>query len=157
MLLDFKTLKNTLLNKGTLRVKKRKSIVTKRRRKSQRAIFPKQIKIVKGDTLYTIAKKYLKSGLEYKKLAKINGIISPYIIYPGQNILLTSHSKYSKSNPSTRKNYIVVKKGDSLYSIAEKHLGSGSLYYKGAHINNLLPPYLINPGQKTKKLYSSIT
>ncbi len=41
--------------------------------------------VQRGDTLYSIAFRY---GLDYRKVAEVNSIPDPYIIYPGQNIYL---------------------------------------------------------------------
>lgn len=41
-----------------------------------------------GDSLWLIAKKYLGSGDKYKYLAELNGIKTPYAIYPGQTLKL---------------------------------------------------------------------
>ncbi len=41
--------------------------------------------VQRGDTLYSIAFRY---GLDYRKVAQVNKINEPYIIYPGQNIYL---------------------------------------------------------------------
>ena len=41
--------------------------------------------VQRGDTLYSIAFRY---GLDYRKVAEVNNIADPYIIYPGQNIYL---------------------------------------------------------------------
>ena len=41
--------------------------------------------VQRGDTLYSIAFRY---GLDYRKVAEVNSIADPYIIYPGQNIYL---------------------------------------------------------------------
>ncbi len=40
--------------------------------------------VVKGDTLWHIAKKYLGNGNRYKEIAKLNNIKNPDLIYPGQ-------------------------------------------------------------------------
>lgn len=48
------------------------------------------VKVERGDTLWAIAKKYLGSGTKYTQLATINKISSPYTIYVGQIIHLTS-------------------------------------------------------------------
>lgn len=45
--------------------------------------------VVKGDTLWGIAQKYLGDGNKYPQLAKINNISSPYYIYVGQVIKLS--------------------------------------------------------------------
>ena len=54
--------------------------------------------VVKGDTLYSIAWRY---GHDFRKLAKANGIASPYIIYPGQKLALTGKpaASISKRQP----------------------------------------------------------
>ena len=44
----------------------------------------------KGDTLYSIAFRY---GLDYKSLARINGISSPYLIYEDQVIKLRGSAR----------------------------------------------------------------
>lgn len=49
---------------------------------------PKTYKVVKGDTLWGICKKYLGNGSKYPEIAKLNGIKNPNLIYPGQVIRL---------------------------------------------------------------------
>lgn len=46
---------------------------------------PSDYRVEKGDTLYSIAFRY---GLDAKRLARWNGIDSPYTIYPGQQLRL---------------------------------------------------------------------
>ena len=41
----------------------------------------------KGDTLYSIA---WRAGKDYKKLAQLNGISAPFVIYPGQRLRLVA-------------------------------------------------------------------
>ncbi|WP_096269406.1 LysM peptidoglycan-binding domain-containing protein [Paucisalibacillus globulus] len=41
-------------------------------------------KVVRGDTLWAIAKRYLGSGTRYPEIAKLNKIKNPNLIYPGQ-------------------------------------------------------------------------
>lgn len=50
-----------------------------------------------GDTLYSIAWRY---ETDYKKLAAINGIRSPYVIHRGQEIKLSGRAKAVQSPPS---------------------------------------------------------
>lgn len=59
------------------------------------------VKVVKGDTLWGIAEKYLGSGTKYPQLATINGISSPYIIYVGQIIKLSASGGSSSSTSTT--------------------------------------------------------
>mgnify|MGYP001813583820 FL=1 len=47
---------------------------------------PKYHKVRKGDTLYAVS---WKAGVDYKTLARWNGLRSPYTIYPGQRLRLT--------------------------------------------------------------------
>ena len=44
--------------------------------------------VVKGESLWAIAKRYLGSGSRYKELAEKNGISNPNLIFPGQVIRL---------------------------------------------------------------------
>ena len=44
--------------------------------------------VVKGDSLWAIAKKYYGSGHLYPKIAKANNIANPDIIYIGQTLLI---------------------------------------------------------------------
>ena len=49
---------------------------------------PKTHTVVKGDTLWAIAKKYLGDGAKYTELAKLNNMSNPNIIKAGQVIKL---------------------------------------------------------------------
>jgi len=55
---------------------------------------PSSYKVKKGDTLYSISWRY---GMDYKSLAKINNIRSPYKIYIGQKLRFKSTKKYQKT------------------------------------------------------------
>lgn len=60
--------------------------------------------VKKGDTLYSIGWRY---GMDYKKLAKINGIRAPYTIHIGQKLRFKSTWTPTKT---TRKKTTVAKK-----------------------------------------------
>lgn len=47
---------------------------------------PKSHKVVKGDTLWAICKRYLGDPTKYPEIAKKNNIKNPNLIYPGQII-----------------------------------------------------------------------
>ncbi|MGX8797229.1 LysM peptidoglycan-binding domain-containing protein [Fusibacter sp. JL298sf-3] len=47
---------------------------------------PSSVTVKKGDTLWRICKKALGDGAAYKRVAKLNGIANPNLIYPGQVI-----------------------------------------------------------------------
>jgi lipoprotein NlpD len=73
---------------------------------------PSTYKIVKGDTLFSIAWRY---GIKYQDLAKYNGISSPYKIHPNQvlrlypkpsstKVIVASKSSPAKTNVTYSKN-----------------------------------------------------
>ncbi|MDY0256269.1 glucosaminidase domain-containing protein [Gudongella oleilytica] len=84
-----------------------------------------------GDTLSKIAAAY---GTTYQALAEYNRIANPNIIYVGQKIKIPS----GKSGTSTAapKTY-TVKKGDSLWQIAQSQLGNGSRWPEIQKLNGL--------------------
>lgn len=93
--------------------------------------------VKKGDTLSGIANEY---NTTYQKLASDNNIENPNLIYPGQIIKIYESSTI---NPTT----YVVKKGDTLSSIAKKYNTTWqTIYNKNKSIigNN---PDIIKPGQ----------
>ncbi len=89
--------------------------------------------VVSGDTLYSIA---WDAGQDYRDVARWNGIRSPYLLKPGQQIRL--------SPPQRDDDRVIVAAGDTLYSLAEE---VGVSYKDLAHWNNISPPYVIRPGQ----------
>ena len=56
--------------------------------------------VLKNETLYSIA---FRHGLDYKKIARWNGIRSPYTIYAGQRLKLAPSQVTSKSYPTKKK------------------------------------------------------
>ena len=91
---------------------------------------PETVKVNKGDTLYSIAKRY---DMSISELIELNGIDSPNQLYVGQ-VLKTSLKKYH-----------IVKRGDTLASIARKY---GTNYKTLAQKNHIDPPYNLRIGQK---------
>lgn len=90
--------------------------------------------VVKGDTLYSIAFRY---GLDYRHLALINNIDPPFNIKVGQVLKLNLQS--------SKVPVYVVKKGDTLYSIARDNGQSVSVL---AAANDLEYPYNLKVGQR---------
>ncbi len=84
-----------------------------------------------GDTLSKIASAY---GTTYQALAAYNGIANPNVIYVGQKIKIPS-GKSGTSTPAP-KTY-TVKKGDSLWQIAQSQLGNGSRWPEIQKLNGL--------------------
>jgi murein DD-endopeptidase MepM/ murein hydrolase activator NlpD len=91
---------------------------------------PDTVEVKKGDTLYSIAKRY---DMSISELIELNGIDSPDQLYVGQ-VLKTTSNKYH-----------IVKRGDTLASIARKY---GTNYKALAQKNNINPPYALRIGQK---------
>ena len=58
--------------------------------------------VVKGDTLWGIAAKYLGSGSKYTQLAAINNIPNPDLIYVGQVIRLTNDGSTTPKHSETQ-------------------------------------------------------
>lgn len=99
--------------------------------------------VAPGDTLYSIA---WEIGQDYRDLASWNQIDPPFVIYPGQKLILSAptDSNSSTSTPGQEK-YYTVKQGDTLYSIARK---AGLNHRVLADQNGIPAPFTIVPGQK---------
>jgi lipoprotein NlpD len=54
--------------------------------------------VVKGDTLYSIA---FRNGADFRDVAKLNGIASPYTIWPGQVLKLPGHGMVAATARAT--------------------------------------------------------
>ena len=91
---------------------------------------PDVVEVKKGDTLYSIAKRY---DMSIDELIELNGIDSPDQLYVGQVL---------KMNPNT---VYTVKKGDTLASIARRYHTN---YKALAQKNNIKEPYNLHVGQK---------
>ncbi len=91
---------------------------------------PSTVEVKKGDTLYSIARRY---DMSISELIELNGIDSPDQLYVGQVLKMSSSSAY------------IVKKGDTLASIARRY---NTTYQALASKNNIKPPYALNVGQR---------
>jgi len=91
---------------------------------------PDVVEVKKGDTLYSIAKRY---DMSIDELIELNGIDSPNQLYVGQVLKMNANTIY------------VVKKGDTLASIARRYHTN---YKALAQKNNIKEPYNLNVGQK---------
>ena len=61
------------------------------------APLPSEYVVVRGDTLYAIA---FRHGVEFHALARANGIVAPYTIYPGQRLRLPRDGQPAQPPPS---------------------------------------------------------
>lgn len=97
---------------------------------------PNTIEVNKGDTLYSISKRY---NIPIKKLAEMNGLNPPYSLMVGQTLIISDDlEKYTDAKAHR------VRKGDTLYNIAKKYdVPLRDLIEK----NHLSPPYSLYVGQ----------
>lgn len=87
-----------------------------------------------GNTLYAIAQFF---GTSVKEIAQANGLVYPYTIYPGQELVLPVEEIQSPK-------YYVVRPGDTILSIADRY---GLELEELLSLNNLENPNIIYPGQ----------
>ncbi len=93
--------------------------------------------VQRGDTLYSIARRY---GTTVQAIARANGILNPSLIYVGQVLCIPGPAPLPPSG-----GYYIVQRGDNLYRIA---LRFGTTYQAIAAANNLWNPNYIYVGQR---------
>lgn len=86
-------------------------------------------RVKKGDTLWSISKKFLDYAPRYQEIMFLNGLTND-IIYPGQIIKIPVGTSIST-------NIYTVKRGDTLWKIATNFLGDGKKYTEIMKINNI--------------------
>ena len=74
--------------------------------------------VKKGDTLWSIAKAY---GIPVEKLKSLNNLTSNNLTIGDSLIVKDSSEKNDSSSSADNNKYYIVKKGDSLYSIARRN------------------------------------
>ncbi len=90
-----------------------------------------------GNTLFAIAQLY---GTTAQDIARYNGIVYPYTIFPGQKLRIPVEEINAPQ-------YYFVRPGDTLYTIAYRYgIDVNSLIA----INNLDDPNTIYPGQRIR-------
>ncbi|MEX2142964.1 MAG: LysM peptidoglycan-binding domain-containing protein [Anaerolineales bacterium] len=98
--------------------------------------------VQRGDTLNKVANRF---GLAWPDLAAWNNISYPYLIYPGQTLLLNGEAQANPTEepaPAEPRRYI-VKKGDYLLKIARKLKMDWAVL---ARFNDLTPPFMLQLG-----------
>lgn len=88
------------------------------------------VTVRKGDTLYSISRKY---NVPIKDMIKANHLSAPYTLYIGQKLNLPT------------KQYHTVQRGESLYAIARMYNVDVTSLSK---VNNLKTPYSLSVGQR---------
>ncbi len=98
-----------------------------------------------GNTLSQIARAY---NVTVESLVELNNITNPNLIYPGEKIRIKeSDSMFLNPVNSTNNEYYIVKRGDTLYSIARMY---GVPLSRILQNNSITNPNLIFPGQRIR-------
>lgn len=113
--------------------------------------------VQKGDTMWSIALKYLGSGTRWKELAAWNGLTEREAgqLRVGQVLRLTQEAagtvtaEVEEPKEESGERVYTVQKGDSLWAIAEKMYGDGLRYVSIMSANGLTGP-TIHPGDRLK-------
>jgi nucleoid-associated protein YgaU len=85
----------------------------------------------KGDTLASIAGRIFGNAARWHELAEQNNIVNPDLIYVGDVLLYRMDAKskeFAAKQDSVTKKVVKVASGDSLWTIAERELGSASAW-----------------------------
>ncbi|MDR2412684.1 MAG: M23 family metallopeptidase [Rickettsiales bacterium] len=114
---------------------------------------PTEIRVEKGDTLYSLAKKY---SLSVNELAEMNNLSAPYALAIGQKLKLAKKAAAVESGAAPIPTLIAAKveieeiavgTGDTLYSLSRKYsIPINDL----AVMNKLSAPFALKVGQKLK-------
>lgn len=99
--------------------------------------------VVKNDTLSGIGQKL---GLDWNLIARWNGIVAPYTIYPNQRLKVFGGAAGTGSIPNNGATYTVVP-NDTLSGIGVK---TGHNWREIADLNGISSPYTIYPKQVLK-------
>ena len=88
---------------------------------------PRSIIVKYGDSLWKLAQINLGDGHRWHELAAINpGIVNPEYILPGTPINIAATAPVAPTAPNDSN--VTVRKGDSLWKIAQKKLGFGGFW-----------------------------
>ena len=115
---------------------------------------PAKYSVAEGDTLWSIAEKYYKSGYNWVDVQKANDLTNPDLIETGQALIIPDAKPItvpagavsSASTGTTEKKQYTVIRGDDLWSIAIKVYNDGYKWTDIAKANNLTNPDVIHAG-----------
>lgn len=112
---------------------------------------PAKYTVKEGDSLWSIAEKYYKSGYNWVDIQKANNLTNADLIDNGQTLTIPDAKpnmppgEVSSAATEQKKQYTVVT-GDSLWSIAMTMYGTGYKWTDIAQANNLTNPDMIHAG-----------
>jgi len=122
------------------------------------------IEVQPGDTLWDLAATHLGDGHRWHEIAALNydtpqpgggALTDSHWIEPGWQLQLPQTAQPAAADPATQDLRVTVEQGDTLYDLAETHLGDGDRYPEIVQANaeleqpggeRLTDPDLIRPG-----------
>jgi nucleoid-associated protein YgaU len=101
------------------------------------------VRVRRGDSLWRLARRFLGDGARWQEISNVNPELSdPNLIRSGQWLRLPRAEARSLAQEQR------VRRGDSLWKIAQAHLGEGLAWACLAQVNpQILDPRLIYPDQ----------
>jgi nucleoid-associated protein YgaU len=120
--------------------------------------------VSKGDTLWSIAEKFYKSGYNWVDISSANKLSNPGIINTGTKLIIPSvapklatvqttppaPAAVTAFGPKITGSTYTVQKGDHLWGIAVRAYNDGYKWTEIAKLNNITPPSVIYTGQVLK-------
>ncbi len=119
--------------------------------KQENMALPTTHTVAEGETLWSIAEKYYKSGYNWVDLKQANNLADENDIEAGQTLTIPTATPIVPAEPTampaanTPKTYTVVA-DDNLWNIAIAQYGNGYKWTEIARVNKLTNPDLIYPG-----------
>jgi nucleoid-associated protein YgaU len=108
-----------------------------------------------GESLWTIAETYYKSGYNWVDIRDANNLVNPDLIEAGQTFTIPNVAPKAVATPAISATSISEKpkdtsytviKGDDLWNIALREYGTGYKWVDIATANKLTDPGIIHPG-----------
>ncbi len=102
--------------------------------------------VVAGDTLWDLAVKFYGDGSMYPLIAQANKVSNPNVISVGQELVIPPRPEPLEAPEGSRRHRVVA--GDTLWDLAVRFYGDGTLYPLIAQANRIPNPNLILVGQR---------
>jgi LysM repeat protein len=119
--------------------------------------------VASGDTLWSIAEKYYKSGYNWVDISRVNNLSNPGIINVGTKLIIpnvqpklatvinkVTQSQNVQYGPKITGSVYTIQKGDHLWGIAVRAYNDGYKWAEIARVNNITNPGVIHVGNVLK-------